>query len=128
MFDTSKLGRTLIVAVAAATFSAAAAPAQAQSTPSSGYCPADAPAVVIDHPAVEMPGLAQAAGQSGKVILQVTLTASGELQDAYIRQSSGSIYLDREALKVARSSKFSPETAHCTTIDGTYLYEVDFNA
>jgi protein TonB len=116
------------VALAATTLSLAGAPASAKPAALLAACPEDQPAAVLSHPTPQMSEVAQAWGESGSVVLRIRLDASGELQDVAIKQSSGYAELDREAIRVARESRYAPATAGCAGQGGDYLYQVDFNA
>jgi TonB family protein len=77
--------------------------------------------------ATEMPAIAAGQGvDSGESIVEVTLSAKGDLVNATIEKSSGNRWLDAAALRNARSTLFIPATTNCEPVGGTYLYVVDF--
>lgn len=67
-----------------------------------------------------------AAGQTGTAQVQVTLSASGSVEAASIYRSTGSLILDRAAVKAARTSEYTPELRDCVPVRGIYLFTVDF--
>jgi TonB family protein len=86
------------------------------------------PAAAISSPIPEFPPIASIEKASGTAFVFIHLAANGDLQSATISRSSGNVALDREALRVTRSARFTPETVNCTAIEGAYLYQVDFDA
>jgi periplasmic protein TonB len=67
-----------------------------------------------------------AAGYTGQAKVQVDLDASGNVVNASIYQSTGSMELDRAALAAARASRYAPEERDCKNVPGSYLFVVDF--
>jgi TonB family protein len=49
------------------------------------------------------------------------------LLDAVIAESSGNALFDREALRVARGSRYAPAISECLPTAGSYIVEIDFN-
>jgi TonB family protein len=86
----------------------------------------DRPASVVRNAIPDMPTLAAIEGAQGDVAVRVNVSADGSLHSADITQSSRNVYLDREALRVARESTFASEIADCQAVSGTYLYVVSF--
>jgi TonB family protein len=62
------------------------------------------------------------------VIVQVTIEPSGKLKSATIFKSSNNSEVDREALRVARESKYSPKIINCHPVEGSYVFVVSFTA
>jgi protein TonB len=56
------------------------------------------------------PSAARAARQSGRVLVQVNVSASGQATDARVASSSGFPALDQAALTAARASSYLPRT------------------
>jgi protein TonB len=54
------------------------------------------------------PSAARTAGQSGRVLIVVTVNAQGRATGARIAQSSGVASLDQAALSAARASTYNP--------------------
>jgi TonB family protein len=106
--------------------------AQAMSDPGDPTNPAscgapDRPASVVRSAIPETPAFAQISGAAGDVVVRVDLMPDGSLQDAAVAQSSGSAALDREALRVARESEYSPALESCRAVPGSYLFTVTFD-
>ena len=62
-------------------------------------------------PAPHYPLLARRRGWQGTVLVGLSVLADGSVESASLRQSSGYGVLDREAIAVARQSRFSPPAA-----------------
>jgi protein TonB len=56
------------------------------------------------------PSAARAARQSGRVLVQVNVSASGQATDARVASSSGFPALDQAAVTAARASSYLPRT------------------
>ncbi|HMD02511.1 MAG TPA: energy transducer TonB [Candidatus Baltobacteraceae bacterium] len=104
----------------------AGAIAQNAGSPKAACAVADAPAQLLSHPDAEFPSLTSS-DMNGIVVLEIHLWTDGSLRSAVIRQSSGFPSLDQEAMRVARNSRFQPETVQCQSIEGGYLYTVTFD-
>jgi protein TonB len=87
---------------------------------------ADARAIVKAEP--DYPPLAQAQGAAGTASVRVSLSETGAVIGADIYKSTGNGALDREALKAARNSRYSPEIEDCRKVPGRYLFVVDFTS
>jgi TonB family protein len=122
--------KVLGVAIALGTLGLSASHALASPSPTHPLSCAvrDRDATIGNHPIPEMPPLAQAANASGDVVVQVGLSADGELENATIVKSAQNAALDREALRVVGETQFVPEIVDCQSIPGTYLYTVSFQS
>lgn len=76
----------------------------------------------------DYPELARQQGAVGSVTVKVNLSANGSVADLGVYKSSGNSALDREALKAARNSRYSPEVEACEKVAGQYLFVVDFTS
>ncbi len=56
----------------------------------------------------------------------VAIDPHGNLTDAWIFASSGYVEFDREAIRAARHSKYSPAVSYCRPVSGTYVFRADF--
>ncbi len=65
-------------------------------------------AAYLDNPAPAYPPLARRAGEQGRVLLRVHVTASGVADNVEVRQSSGSPRLDEAARETVRRWRFAP--------------------
>lgn len=65
-------------------------------------------------------------GFHGTANVRIDLTNDGIVIGARIVTSSGSSFLDREALQVARTMKFVPDRDSCPAIAGSYSVLVSF--
>lgn len=86
----------------------------------------NAGASIDGTPYFENPSVAQEFGLSGTAAVAITLSSSGRLVSESMLQSSGNQLLDSAALRAPRLTKFVPEISHCTSVGGTYLYEIQF--
>jgi protein TonB len=100
------------------------APASAQE--STACAEPQSAATVITAVPPQFPALAEQLGDAGEAWIQVDLAPDGTLQNASIRQSTGSAILDRAALEAAKSAQFKAERKNCVSVAGTYLYIVNF--
>jgi protein TonB len=79
--------------------------------PAGGGCGSDrAHATWRNRVAPAYPAAARAARQSGHVLVQVDVSASGEATEAHVATSSGVPALDQAALVAARASTYLPRT------------------
>lgn len=62
------------------------------------------------------------------VLVRVTIDPTGKLVNASISQSSGNIDIDRAALRAAMQSTYTPATANCKPIQGSYIFRTDFES
>ena len=62
----------------------------------------------LKNPAPIYPSAAKNRGQEGTVYLKVKVDAHGQPTDVTLKRSSGSRYLDEEALRVVRTWQFNP--------------------
>lgn len=115
----------LAVVFAAASIPAlATVPVQAQSA--QRMCIANSGAHIVMIHAPDYPTIARIQGATGTAIVQVDLSASGDLSTASILKSSGNRFLDDAALRAVRDSRFAPEVTDCATVGGSYLVEVNW--
>jgi len=85
------------------------------------------PPMAAQASSVEIPTIADEQGvTSGESIVEVSLSANGDLIRATIEKSSGNRWPDDAALRTARMTLFTPATTNCEPVGGTYLYAVDF--
>jgi protein TonB len=61
------------------------------------------------------------------VIVQVTIGASGSLEEASVVQSSGNMAIDQSALRAARQSTYTPQLKDCSPTTGTYTFHAEFS-
>ncbi len=64
-------------------------------------------------------------GDLVEVRVLVTISPGGALESARIEHSSGNGAIDREALRVARTSTYSPAMRECKPVTGSYLLRLD---
>lgn len=74
----------------------------------------------------EKPVVAEQQGINGTVAVQIDLTSTGSLAYEKVSSSSGNSLLDGAAMRSARLTRFTPETAGCRHVGGSYLYVVDY--
>lgn len=65
-------------------------------------------AAYLDNPSPVYPPLARRAGEQGRVLLRVHVTADGQADDVLLRESSGSPRLDAAAQDAVRRWRFVP--------------------
>lgn len=82
-----------------------------------------APKKIVDA-APEYPAIARAAGISGIVILEVTITAHGEVADAHVLRSIA--VLDQAALDAVRRWKFTPARLNGEAVPVVMTVTVNF--
>jgi protein TonB len=119
---------SLVTRAAFAAFSVAAlsAVSPASSEAAAACAEPQSAATVINAVAPDYPMLANELGDSGTAVVQVDLMPDGKLQNATIRQSSGSNLLDHAAIGAAKAAEFKAERWNCAGIQGSYLYIVSF--
>ena len=80
------------------------------------------------RPEPEYPERARRAGVEGRVVVQLRISAAGEVLAAEVAESSGSASLDASALAAARASTFTPATAGdrpvASEASATYRFEL----
>ncbi len=87
----------------------------------------NADASVIDPMSPAYPDSARDLGLGlVSVAVQVTIDAHGRVVDARIFRSSNNAAIDQAALRAARGSTYAPRIAKCAPVDGTYLFNADF--
>jgi TonB family protein len=84
------------------------------------------PAAVDGDAYVDVPEIATLQSVGGTTLVKIDLTAKGMLADEALFESSGNVWLDRAALESPKMARFTPQVANCTSIGGSYLYEVEF--
>lgn len=72
------------------------------------YTPPSFSAEYLHNPAPEYPPQAKRRGEQGRVLLRVTVSASGEATVVLVSQSSGYALLDQSALQAVRAWRFAP--------------------
>ncbi len=70
----------------------------------------DAPTPLSGNPRPRYPFAARRKGIEGRVVLRVTVLASGRVEDLAVERTSGSRLLDRAALEAVRRWRFAPAT------------------
>ncbi len=65
-------------------------------------------AAYLDNPAPSYPPLSRRAGEQGRVLLRVHVTADGLADDVQVRESSGFARLDTAAQETVRRWRFVP--------------------
>ena len=89
--------------------------------------PTDRPVPLPDQsPAPTYPPAALRRGESGTVVVQVEVDASGQPLDAKVIQRSGSRELDRAALNAVRGWRFQPAMSNGQPMQGTLEIPFDF--
>jgi TonB family protein len=117
------MSKLIALSTVAALFSTTGSIAQAH--PAS--CAADRqPASIVQASTPDYPVIAQAAGLTGTSVIRIDLSETGSVVSAFVAHSSGSVVLDRAALRTARSMTYAPETQSCKTVPGSYAVEVEF--
>jgi len=110
------------------------APIAEQAAPVPAPAPAPVAAAASDRP-VPLPGQSPAPsyppaalrrGESGTVVVQVLVDASGQPLDAKVIQRSGSRDLDRAALEAVRGWRFQPAQSNGQPMQGTLEIPFDF--
>lgn len=90
------------------------------------------PCAVPDGPAMivfsALPVYPSEAGDAGnvEVSIVVSLDSDGSLLSMRVQQSSGNMFIDRDASRVVRQSIFSPKIEHCTGVQSQYSYLIDY--
>lgn len=100
------------------------APAEPTATPKPACSAPDVAAKTIVTQPADMPD--DAAGYAGRARVKVDLDASGNVLNASIYESTGSMELDRAAVAAAQASRYAPEQRDCKNVSGSYLFVVDF--
>jgi protein TonB len=72
------------------------------------YTPPNFSAEYLHNPAPEYPPMAKRRGEQGRVLLRVTVSASGEASVVAVSQSSGYALLDQSALQAVKNWQFVP--------------------
>ena len=86
----------------------AASPAAKVVAPPLEVVPPRFDAAYLDNPAPVYPAAAKRAGEEGRVLLRVLVSADGRAQAVEIARSSGSELLDQAALDAVRRWRFVP--------------------
>lgn len=85
------------------------------------------PAVVTAAIAPHTPDIVRQQGvDRSEALVEVAVAADGSLQDAWIFSSSGFPSFDREVMRVARLSRYTPGRSFCRNVPGNYLYRGTF--
>jgi TonB family protein len=78
---------------------------------------------LISSPAISTP---EDAAIGGEAILRVDLSATGQIQNLAVAQSTGDALLDFEAMRVARESRYAAAFVDCKPAAESVLYRVTF--
>jgi len=115
---------TIIFGAATVCAQADERPALAMAAGSPGV--AVAPARIKGSLYTQVPALAQIAGMHGTATVQVDLDETGRVTNAMVVRSSGSIVLDRAAIKTVLSASYEPASAGNVPVAGAFDIVVDF--
>jgi TonB family protein len=77
---------------------------------------------------LDYPAMARIMGQTGTVLVKVSLTETGAVDGVAVYHSSRSSYLDQAALNAAQHAHYRPELFRCVPVPGAYLFRADFGA
>lgn len=88
--------------------------------------PPDYSAAYLDNPPPPYPAIAKRAGEQGKVVLRVLVTANGRADVVEVRTSSGSPRLDMAALEAVRRWRFVPARQGDEAIAAWVLVPISF--
>ncbi|NJD25296.1 MAG: energy transducer TonB [Betaproteobacteria bacterium] len=80
----------------------------------------------LKNPAPPYPPLSRKAGEQGKVVLRVAVTAQGTAEQVEIRTSSGSQRLDDAALNTVRNWRFVPARRGDGAVPSSVLVPIIF--
>ena len=82
----------------------------------------------VPHPGrVTYPEAAKFASvQSANVLVEVAVSAAGQLEDSWIYAPSGNRYFDDAAMEVTHRSTYAPRRSFCQDVPGLYLFRVEF--
>jgi TonB family protein len=64
--------------------------------------------------------------ESGAALVEVAVSATGALDDAWIFVPSGSTQFDKAAVQAARNSTYRPARSFCQNAPGRYLFRAEF--
>lgn len=67
-------------------------------------------------------------GESSMTIIQVAISATGKLDDAWVWVPSGDERLDQAALESAKKSTYRPARSFCADAPGMYLFRAQFRS
>lgn len=81
---------------------------------------------LVDAPAARYPSRARRLGWEGRVILELVVSAHGNVEKVSIASSSGHAALDRAGAEAARRWSFRPATRDGTPVAHTVRVPVDF--
>lgn len=101
----------------------AQAPAPAQPEPKK--IPASA-VQYVTQPRLNFPLLSKRSGESGMVVLRITVDAGGRLKAATVHRSSGFARIDQAALDDIRSARFQPQMEDGKPIEWQTLARLDY--
>lgn len=101
-----------------------AAPAPAAAPPATVAPRFDA--AYLDNPAPAYPPLARRAGEQGRVLLRVHVTAEGLADDVQVRDSSGFPRLDAAAQETVRHWRFVPARQGDRTVAAWVMVPINF--
>jgi TonB family protein len=73
------------------------------------------------------PPVARQAGESGRVIVRISLNPDGSVASAGVFKSSGFADLDQSAINAAIATRYVPATFLCEPVAGDYVFAADFN-
>lgn len=119
-----------ISAASSAPVSTIAAPSlpAAASAPASAlpFTPPRVDAAYLDNPKPEYPAASLQLGEAGRVVLNVSVSAAGTVEQASVRTSSGSARLDQAALKAVRQWRFVPARRGGEAVAAQVLVPISF--
>ena len=103
-------------------------PATASAAPASAlpFTPPRVDAAYLDNPKPEYPAISLQLGEAGRVVLNVSVSAAGTVEQASVRTSSGSARLDQAALKAVRQWRFVPARRGGEAVAAQVLVPISF--
>ena len=84
---------------------------------------------ILSLPEPVYPVLSRKRGEEGQVVLEVTISAQGEVRRAQVNRSSSFKRLDRAALSAVKKALFSPATEYGASVESVmkvaYRFELE---
>lgn len=102
--------------------SATNSPSAAQAT----LTPPRSDAAYLNNPKPEYPAVSLRLGETGRVVLNVQVSATGTVEQVSVRTSSGSERLDQAALKAVKQWKFIPARRGDEAVAAQVLVPITF--
>lgn len=105
---------------------AVASPNPLPAPPAPALAPPRADMAYLNNPPPAYPSVSRRAGEQGRVMLRVRVSARGEVEAIEVQQSSGHTRLDEAALLAVRRWRFAPATLGDRPVEGWALVPVSF--